>query len=121
MNDGAVEHGISSVQGEGYVTRCQLSSLSRSVPATAVAGCRTPTEAVHRLSRFATTSRDGVFEELATATEREEREEEDEGIRRWPYALRQRIDPMAFYDEEGFVQRQTCAKIPTTFFFDSRS
>ena len=35
MNDGAVEHGISSVRGEGYVARCQLSALSRSVPVTA--------------------------------------------------------------------------------------
>ena len=82
MNDGAVEHGISSVRGEGYVARCQLSALSRSVSVTA------------------------------------EREEEDRGgggRRRRPYTVRQRIDPMAVYDDEKFVQRFRLSKRSVTY------
>ena len=106
MNDGAVEHGISSVQGEGYVTRCQLSSLSRSLPATASVGVRQPLEMEY-------------FEELATAAaKREEREEEDEGIRRRPNTVRQRIDPMAAHDDEEFVQRFRLSKRTVTYVVD---
>ena len=56
------------------------------------------------------------FEELDTAAaEREEREEEDEGIRRRPYTVRQRIDPMAVYDDDEFVQRFRLSKRTVTY------
>ena len=50
------------------------------------------------------------IEELTTAAaEREEREEEDR-VRSRPYTLRQRIDPMVFYEDEEFVERFRLSK-----------